>query len=44
MFDSVVGTRANLTRAYLRRKDGEKATDNLEYLSERLKDFKCDIL
>ena len=33
-----------LTRAYLKRKDLEKAEDNIEYLSDRLKDFKDSIL
>lgn len=33
-----------LTRAYLKRKDVEKSQDNIEYLSDRLKDYKVDIL
>lgn len=42
--DAVEAIRNDLTRTYLKRKDSEKASDNLEYLSERLKDFKTSII
>lgn len=34
----------SLTRAYLKRKEVEKSQDNIEYLSDRLKDYKDSIL
>ncbi len=44
MFDSVISNQNYLTKCYLKRKDSEKSNDNLEFLSERLKDYKVDIL
>jgi hypothetical protein len=42
--DVVAATQNDLTRSYLKRKDNEKSSENMEYLSERLKDYKTSIL
>lgn len=44
MFDPVLATRNELTRSYLKRKESERSSDNIEFLSERLKDSKVGVL
>ena len=44
LLSNIMSVQDLLTRAYLKRKDLEKAEDNIEYLSDRLKDFKDSIL
>ncbi len=44
MFDPILTTRNELTRAYLRRKESERNNDREEYLSERLQESKNGIL
>jgi hypothetical protein len=44
MLNGLIDTQAALTRAFLRRKDAEGNQEVSEYLSERLKDFKEDVL
>ncbi len=40
MFDGIMGVNNALTKSYIRRRQGEKGTDNIQYLSDRLKDYK----
>lgn len=42
--NELINTQSHLTRAYINRKNQENSQDNIEYLSERLKDFKIGIL
>lgn len=42
--DVVAIIRNELTRSYLKRRDNEKANDNIEYRSQRLKEFKMTII
>ena len=44
LLSNIMSVQDLLTRAYLKQKDLEKAEDNIEYLSDRLKDFKDSIL
>jgi hypothetical protein len=41
--DAVSAIRSDFTRSYLKCRENEKQTDNLEYMSERLKEFKTGI-
>lgn len=42
--DYVASIRNDLTKCYVKSRENEKSNDNLDYLSERLKDFKSSII
>jgi hypothetical protein len=44
LLNNIMNIQESLTKAYLKRKEVEKNQDNIEYLSDRLKDYKQNIL